>query len=416
MPATSAKLERPPLDRTTVERFALRDEPDFLREARLAALERYDAAPWPRSDAGEEWRRFPIEELPLDLVDAAACAPALVEVRVDPADRARGVLASDLRTAARERPELVAEYLGRHGGPASHAALRALTETLWTNGAFVYVPRGVTLDRPVEVVTGAGLTRTIVVAARGASLRLIEDLVSRDGARLAIPLLDVFLEDGAELEYVRLERFGSDVWNLGSQRYHSERESRLASYSVVVGGGRSKIGVGSDIVGDAAEVHLYGLLAGAGDQRLDLNTFQDLAASHAVSDLLYLAALYERAKAVYYGVIRVEPGTRGTSSYQECRNMLLSEHAGAAPIPVLEILANDVARCGHAATAGAIDLAELFYVMSRGLPKRQAETLLVRGFFERVIGKVKDVEMRRRMLATIVPRIGSLPELDEAPA
>lgn len=414
MPGAALQLERPPLDRGTVERFGLQGEPGWLREARAAAAERYAAAPWPRTDLGEEWRRFPIAELPLDLVEAAAAHAPPVTVRIAAADAARGVVASDLRTAAREHPDLVADYLGRHGGVASHDALRALCEALWTNGAFVHAPPGLTLEGPIELTIGAGLTRTLVVAGRGSAFTLVEDQVSADGApRLAIPVLDVFLEDGAQVEYVQLQRFAPDTWNLGSQRYHSERDSRLASYTVMVGGGRSKIGVGSDIVGDNASVRLYGLLAGADDQRVDLNTFQDLNASHSESLLLYLAALYDRAKAVYYGVIRVEPGTRATSSFQECRAMLLSENAGAAPIPVLEILANDVARCGHAAAAGALDLTELFYVMSRGLPRKQAETLLVRGFFEKVIGNVRAAEVRWRMLAALVPRIGSVAELDD---
>src|SRR5207249_4467954 len=81
---------------------------------------------------------------------------------------------------------------------------------------------------------------------------------------------------------------------------------------------------------------------------------EDLDGRSSQSDLLYLSALYDRAKAIFYGKIRVEPTSHGTGSYQECRNMLLSKDAGADPIPVLEILTNDVIRCGHGATAGAL--------------------------------------------------------------
>jgi Fe-S cluster assembly protein SufD len=161
-------------------------------------------------------------------------------------------------------------------------------------------------------------------------------------------------------------------------------------------------------------VHLNGLVAAGDDQKVDFNVFQDLHGSHSESILLYLSALYDRAKAVTYGVIRVEPESRATSSYQECRNLLLSEHAGADPIPVLEILTNDVARCGHGATAGALDDADLFYVQSRGLPREDAERLIVRGFFERVIEKVADPDVRRRMLRALEPRIGVVAALEAA--
>ena len=92
--------------------------------------------------------------------------------------------------------------------------------------------------------------------------------------------------------------------------------------------------------------------------------------------------------------------------------MLLSDKAGADPIPVLEILTNDVVRCGHAATAGALEESELFYVMSRGIDRSGAEQLLVRGFFQRVINNIPDVQVRSRVLDALAPRIGRIADID----
>src|SRR5438128_924854 len=131
----------------------------------------------------------------------------------------------------------------------------------------------------------------------------------------------------------------------------------------------------------------------------------------AQSDLLYLSALYERAMAIFYGKIRVEPTSHGTGSYQECRNMLLSPEAGADPIPVLEILTNDVVRCGHGATAGALGDEELFYAMSRGFDRDQAQQLMVHGFFRRVINQLDDEHVRQRVLNALRPRIGNIAEM-----
>src|SRR5688500_5006938 len=123
-------------------------------------------------------------------------------------------------------------------------------------------------------------------------------------------------------------------------------------------------------------------------------------------------ALYDAPQAVDYGGMRAEPTSSGTGSYQECRNLLHSDKAGADPTPVLEIRTNDVARCGHGATAGAIDETELFYVMSRGLDRAGAEQLLVRGFFQRVINNIPDVQVRSRVLDALAPRIGRVAELE----
>jgi Fe-S cluster assembly protein SufD len=408
VPATRSRLERPPLDRDSVERFGHEGgEPAWLVEARLAAADRYLETPWPRSDVGEEWRRFPLKDVPYDLLAGSLPEPA-VRGPDEP-----GVLNLPLQEAVR-KDGLARTWVERvPGGCVAQAAIRAYAAAAWTAGRFVRVAAGVEAARPIDVITGPGISRTIVVAERASRATIVEELRSQgDEERVAMPVLEVHLEDDAAIDYIQIQRFGPQVWLLGSQYYRSGRSSRLASFNVVVGGRANKVGVGSDIVGDGAVVTLNGLVAAGGDQKVDFNVFQDLAGSHSESILLYLAALYDRAKAVTYGVIRVEPQSRATSSYQECRNLLLSEHAGADPIPVLEILTNDVLRCGHGATAGAMDPVELFYVMSRGLPRDDAERLIVRGFFERVVEKVAHADVRRRMLSALEPRIGTIGALE----
>jgi Fe-S cluster assembly protein SufD len=227
-----------------------------------------------------------------------------------------------------------------------------------------------------------------------------------------VPLLEVHAEAGAEVRYVGVQRFAPGVWDVGSQLYVSASDSRLESYNVLVGTSRTKLGVLSDIRGNGAEVKLYGLVAAGSDQRIDVNSLQRLDGRASQSDLLFLSALYDSAKATYYGVVRVEPTSSGTGSYQECRNLLLSDKAGANPIPVLEILTNDVARCGHGATAGKIDEEEIFYVLSRGVDRPTAEQLLVRGSFARVIDRIPDPGIRARVLEALRPRIGQVAEID----
>jgi len=162
--------------------------------------------------------------------------------------------------------------------------------------------------------------------------------------------------------------------------------------------------------GKGGSSRLLGLLAAGESQHIDINSVQDLIGSHTTSDLLYLSALYDQARAAFYGVTRVEKEAKGTSSYQECRNLLLSPQAGAEPIPVLEIETNDILRCGHGATAGAIDPVQLFYAQSRGLPAEEAERMIVRGFFEQVVAQVPSERIKAAVLGALSARIGS--ELD----
>lgn len=401
---------REPLDPDQIERSAAsRGEPAFLRASRRAAAERAGAASWP-SGQEEEWRRFPPREIPRSPVVGAVAATTYSGIP----DAGR-VWVGDLATAATERPDLVERWIAAGGAVPTHAAFTAVTDALWTAGTFVHVPRGVGLRIPIvaERTWMAGdaacLDRTIVVAEQESAVTFVEDVRSEgDGRpRVAIPHVEVHAGPGAEVRYVRIQRYAQDTWDIGAQWYGSDRASRLAAYNVLLGTARTKAGIVSDIAGDGAEVRLYGLIAAADAQRIDVNSLQVLDGRGSQSDLLYLSALYEAAHATFYGVVRVEPTSHATGSYQECRNLLLSDKAGANPIPVLEILTNDVARCGHGATAGRLDEEEMFYVLSRGIERRTAEQLLVRGHFARVIDSIPDAALRARVLEALRPRIGS---------
>ncbi len=384
--ASTAELVSVPLllDPKTVEQHSLRrDEPDWLRQARLEASRRLGSDSWPTGEE-EEWRRFPLKDLPTgSLVSTLDHLPG-IQFKLEPQATAAGVIFKGLLRASLDNPELVRPHIAPGGGIPSHTAFRALADALWSAGStFVHVPVGVEVHQPLvlEKVWPAGdeamLSRTIVVAERDSSLTLVED----------------------------------GVLDLGFQRFRSARDSELRSLNVFAGRGRSKVGIESDIEGDGAIVKLFGLVAAGDSQRIDINSYQDVDGRSSQSDLLYLSALYDRAKAIFYGKIRVEPNSHGTGSYQECRNMLLSKDAGADPIPVLEILTNDVVRCGHGATAGALGDEELFYAMSRGFDRDQAQQLMVHGFFRRVINQLDDEHVRQRVLNALRPRIGNIAEM-----
>jgi Fe-S cluster assembly protein SufD len=416
-----------PLDRATVERLSVgRTEPAWLLEDRLAALERFEAATFPTGQE-EEWRRFPLKDLPkirvAELLDVAHPPSEYGSVPLDASHK--GLVFDRWSSAVRDHPDLVRKWLPDGEGMPSHAAFRAWAGALYGHGStFLYVPAGLHVELPLMVHkswaagTAPIVFRTLVIAEEGSSVTLVEELSSEGGGsgRIAVPSLEVRAGPGAIVRYVGIQRYSDDVWEIGQQRNISERESTLANFNVLVGSKRTKLGVESDIRGNGAAVKLYGLVAGGDAQRIDVNSLQRVDGKASTSDLLYLSALYESAHAIFYGVIRVEPTSSMTGSYQECRNMLLSNKAGADPIPVLEILTNDVARCGHGATAGRIDDTELFYIMSRGLDRSTAEQMLVRGFFQRVVNDIPDVQVRSRVTDALAPRIGRIAEVEGAAA
>jgi Fe-S cluster assembly protein SufD len=390
------------------------DEPDWLRALRAGWWERATTTP-PPTGQEEEWRRTALASLPRD-AQLAIDVPE-VEIHLPPGAADAGVILTDLRAAVRDHPQLVARHLGLADGPDSHAHFWALAHAAWTGGLFCYVPRGVSVDG--TLVVRQSLPRadvafhpiSLVVAEEASSVTLLEEIVSPDGSPGWYGgMADLQAGQGSQVRYARLQQLGDEAWNIGAQRVSVGQDAHVTTLNAEVGSMITKVGLEVQMSGRGGTSRLLGLLAAGEDQRIDINAHQVLAADYTTSDLLYLAALYDRARAAFYGVTLVEHGTKQTSSYQECRNLLLSPEAGAEPIPVLEIKANDILRCGHGATAGAIDPTQLFYAQSRGLDPVAAERMIVRGFFEQVVAQIHDETIRDRVLGALAGRIGTTEE------
>ena len=160
----------------------------------------------------------------------------------------------------------------------------------------------------------------------------------------------------------------------------------------------------NDLAGQGATSRVTGAYFADGVQRLDYDTFQEHIAPNTTSDFAFKGALRDTASAVWRGMIRVEEGAQKTNAYQENRNLLLSKTAHADSIPGLEILANDV-RCTHGATLSQVDREQLFYLMARGLPRGEAERLIVRGFFQDVLDRIDLEPVRLALGAALEARI-----------
>jgi Fe-S cluster assembly protein SufD len=401
------------LDAATLERVS-RGEPAWLRALRRDWWRRVEEQPWPLSTE-EEWRRTSLEKLPRDgdlLTD-----PPTADYQIDPALAARGVVFTDLATAVREHPDLLRAHLGRLDTLPAQMPFWGRSLAAWTGGTFLYVPAGVVVDGPLIARTSLPdggytyLPHTLVVLEQDASVTVLEELSSPDGAETWFGgTSDLQVGYGARLRYANLQRLGIAAWRIGAQRVEVGQDADVTTLNAEIGSKICKMGLDLRMSGKGGTSKLLGLLAAGDDQHIDINSCQDLAASHTTSDLLYLSALYDRARAAFYGVTRVRPEAKQTSSYQECRNLLLSPKAGAEPIPVLEIETNDILRCGHGATAGAIDPVQRFYAQSRGLSADEAERMIVRGFFERVVAQIDSESIKARILDALVPRIGATDE------
>lgn len=415
------------IHREVVEALAA-GEPGWLRERRLEAWEVYERTPMPTRKL-EEWRytdlrrKLRLDRLtPLaptepksgwDLAQAPAALRAAIQadraasghivfmdggvVQVDLLEdlAARGVILTSLRDAVQTHPEIVEKLLATEALPADAGKFQALNAALWTDGILLVVPKNVEMELPIRVTRWASesgralFSRTLIVAESGSRVSFVDEILSDDFSEqtLVSSAVEAFTRDRAQLQFVSLQRMGKGAFHLSQQRTLAGKDSTLDTLNVSLGASVARVDLTADLQGSGANSDMLGLYFGDGDQHFDHNTRQDHIAPHAKSDLLYKGALDGKARAVFRGIIKVHKGAQQTDAYQTNRNLLLSSQARADSLPNLEIEADDV-RCSHGASVGELDQEQLFYLMSRGLARPQAERLVVLGFLGEVLSRL----------------------------
>jgi Fe-S cluster assembly protein SufD len=415
-----------------------RVEPDWLRERRMQAHEVFAGSPMPSTRA-EDWRYTDIGRMldleALALAEDAKAAGSVAElprglrelvegagesaarmVQVDasavhhelPAElAAQGVVFVSLDQAVREHGELVQRYLGTAIG-AEDGKFPALNGALWSGGSFLYVPRDVRVEVPLRSfrwIAGeksAVFGRTLVVAEPFAEVVLVDELASGDfgEATLSNGATEIFAAEGAKVTYVSLQRFGRGVTHLTTDRLVAGRDARITTLYTSLGSDVTRADIKCRLQAPGAHVDMLGLYMAEGTQHLDHQTMQDHLAPHASSNLLFKGALLGKGRSVFRGLIRVHPGAQRTDAYQTNRNLILSNEARADSLPNLEIAADDV-RCSHAATVGQLDEEEIFYLLSRGIRKREAIRLVTFGFFGEVLDQLELEEVKKELVRAI---------------
>jgi Fe-S cluster assembly protein SufD len=384
---------------------------------RAAAAAAYQELPLP-STTEESWRftdlrGFDPEGFAANGAGAPAAAAGLLDIDVAAiAHVGEGGLEIE-RAPEGIRFELLDENHPRLGElVGADEKFAAHNAAVWKHGLLVEVPAGVELEQPLYVrianaVEGGSLFwRLLVIAGEQSRFSLIEEYVSEgpDLAAYTNAAVELFVEQGAKLEYVSLQNLSRETWHFASHHARVERDAELDWVAGGFGSKKGKVRIQNDLAGPGATSRVTGAYFSDGTQHLDYDTFQEHMAPSTTSDFAFKGALRDESTCVWRGMIRVERDAQKTNAYQENRNLLLSERAHADAIPGLEILANDV-RCTHAATIGQVDREELFYLMSRGLSKAEAERLIVRGFFSEILDRIELEPVREALGAALEARI-----------
>ncbi|MEY2545629.1 MAG: Fe-S cluster assembly protein SufD [Verrucomicrobiota bacterium] len=399
----------------------MRELPDWFREQQRAAWESFESIPSPtRKD--QLWRFSNVDLLDLSpfkipgelseqdrqnvlkysrgLGQVAGrmifANDQLIERDVISDDlKKRGVIFQPLERAMVEHVDLFRKHFMSQPSVLGSAKFAALHKAFVSNGTFLFVPRGVEIELPIEIFhwlrhdNMSIFPHLLLVADELAKVTVIEHFQScdRNAPGFACGVNDLIAEPGAKVTYVCAQSWGENVRALQMNTTAVDHDASAVSLNLHLGGKYSRFESLSRLVGEGARSDLLAVSVATNDQEFDARTLQDHVSPHTASDLLYKNALDDRARCTFGGLIRVEPHAHFTDAYQKVRNLLLSDDSEANSMPGLEILADNV-RCTHGATSGQVNEDELFYLRARGIPIKVAQRLIVTGFLNEVIQRL----------------------------
>lgn len=425
MTQTLTEKDRYVSDFEAFEASAEAEAPDWLRRLRREAIDRFQEVGLPTARKGNEpWKytniapiartefvRAPAPSAPVRMPAAVPDFPGwrklvFVNGRYAPDLSNPGVdiIARSLRDVIRSDGANVQKHLGAYVDWKDDG-FASLNTAFVEDGAYVELAPETVLDEPLHIVylseggdaPSVSWPRTVIVAGAHSQVSLVETYASTgDSVTFSDAVTEIVLEDGAHVDHYRLLLENHASYHVGKTRVLQKRDTSFYSLAYEAGTalGRNDFSVLLDDEG--SESHVNGLYVTSGTQHIDNYINIDHAKPHSTSRLYFKGILDDKSRAAFGGMVLVRPGAMKTDSHQEDKNLLLSDEAEVDSKPSLEIYADDVI-CGHGATAGAVTDEALFYMRSRGLDDETAQVLLVKGFANEVLERVRIEPLREHL-------------------
>lgn len=371
----------------------------FANLSPLESLDQFVPTPFAAPDAEntvDQSHRFEKVSGRLVFVDDNIAAPRWI----DPEVEKKGVVFTTLLDAWIRFPEKVREVFLQQSPELGSEKFEALHIALLRNGTFLHVPDNVEIEEPFVVYNwtrmdgGAIFPHTLFVTGKHAKANLIEfqEAASPETRHFVVANSHLYADDGSKPSHTILQNWNRNTLSFQLNTSNAQAHTQTSSAVVNIGSSMARQEIHGKIFGRGANVELYSLNVPTGEQVYDQRTLQSHVAGNSRSDLLFKNALLDKSRAIFSGLIIVEEDAQQTDAYQTNNNLMLSKDAEANSLPGLEIKANDV-KCSHGATTGRIDDSELFYFLARGIPRTKAQELMVFGYFEEIIEKLKEPQL-----------------------
>jgi len=435
----SKELDRYLADFERFEKNGAAKEPSWVHQIRKAAISRFAELGFPTTQH-EEWKYTsvsPIVKVPFrpagyepdgltkeslslhTLGQAASAQLVFVNGRYSPAlsslgSLPDGVKAGSLATALSGDPAAVEPHLARHAGYQGHPFV-ALNTAFIQDGAFVSIPKGKVVERPIHLLfvsthdrrgtATVSHPRNLILAGDDSQTMIVESYIGLNNALYFTNVVtEIVAGESAVVAHYKLQRESEEAFHISTVQASLNHSSNFSSHSVDLGGALVRNDVNAVLDGKGIECTLDGLYMVAGRQHVDNHTRIDHVKPHCSSRELYKGVLGGRSKGVFNGKIYVHKDAQKTDAKQTNKNLLLSEDAVINTKPQLEIYADDV-KCTHGTTIGQLDQEAIFYLRSRGIDLEAARGLLTYAFASEMIGRIKVEPVRAQLEHLLLARL-----------
>lgn len=411
-------------------------EPEWLKELRLQALAKAEDLSMPRPDKTkiDKWNftqfqthsvkskalaslndlsdevkaLIDLEDENKNLYIQLDTTPAYASLSQELIDQ--GVIFTDIHTAAREHSELVQKYFMTEGVKVDEHRLTALHAALMNGGVFVYVPKNVEVTAPLQAVYVHENPETnlfnhvIVVADDNSSVTYVENYISTTETEESIfnIVTEVFANNNAKVTYGAVDHLNKGVTTYVNRRGTAARDARIEWALGLMNDGNTISENTTNLIGDGSYGDTKSVVVGRGNQIQNFTTKVIHFGKNSEGYILKHGVMKDSASSVFNGIGKIEHGASKSNAEQESRVLMLSEKARGDANPILLIDEDDVT-AGHAASVGRVDPLQLYYLMSRGISKVEAERLVIHGFLAPVV-RVLPIEGVKKQLVEVIER------------
>ena len=354
-------------------------------------------------------------------------AGAVVAVELDPALAEQGVILCSLEDALERHSELAGPWYSKRLQIDRHK-LEAANAAFWTGGAFLYVPEGVVVEDPFEIVYAIGRPgiaqygRTLVVGAANSDFKvheydLAEDFGAEDDApacerqALHAGAFELYLQDGARCRLAQVQDWGSDneVYDVSTRFVQVGRDAYCHWLPALLGGHLVRPHMELAVSEPGGDMAFRGVFFAEEQEHLDAFAVDLHETGPSGGDVHWRGAATGAARASFEGLIKIDPGAQQTHTYLQIHTMMLSPKARIDAIPSVLVSSDDVS-ASHGGTVGELDETAIFYMQSRGLDRAEAVRIIVEGFFEPLISELADEPLQQLVRAKIEAKLASARE------